>query len=124
MQCFWSAHTTSYFCVTCSDWPHLYPGPLFRAIPHEGELSAIEIRPEAEHMHPFTLSLSLYIYNYITLILGIYNKIVSASKNLQPSINFAGKIIHQISVTSLCKILQLQGSGKKNDTTIYMPVLI
>ena len=86
----------------------------------EGELSALETRPEAEHMHPFTLSL----YIYITLILGIYNKIISASKNLQSSINFAGKIIHQISVTSLHKILQRQGLGKKNDTTIYTPVLI
>ena len=34
--------------------------------------------------------------------MGTYNKIISASKNLQSSINFAGKIIHQ-------------GSGRKTD---------
>ena len=46
------------------------PRTLFQAIPHEGELSARETRPEVEHIAPIyslslSLSLSLYIYIYI-----------------------------------------------------------
>ena len=87
-------------------------------------IQEIEMVVECEgDSFPDSCTSLITIYN-ITLILGTYNKIISSSKNLQSSITFAGKIIRQISVTSLRNIIQLKGSGKKNDTTIYMPVLI